>query len=242
MPSILPTAPTFGGRIPKGLPPTIGRFRFCSKQPLPQFLIALLTLLLSACQATTVYQPVDSDAMAGRSTLVLRPTFVAPVSEKLHKRIIDEVEARLLDYPHLGRVRSRADFARLSQGDRKLRREYNLFSDTLTVVGVTDADGSSRLGKSADVEMLISAQLFYMPCPLCEFGSQLGLVTNLVEASTGKLLWRGHFTSSVPDDNPEAQATTAQKLVENFFLAFDEDLRPKWHRRRFRGLSRLGSS
>lgn len=198
-------------------------------------------LLLGGCETVAVYQPVDSEAMAGRSVAVLKPTFAPPVSLSLHKRIVDQVEARLLKFPHLGRVLSRQEVGRVAAGNRKLIRNYDLYSDTLTVVGVSDRQGSALLGKSLGVEMLLGVQLFYMPCPQCEFGSHLGFVVALVEAESGKLLWRGHFRAPVPDDENEARGATAGELVESFFVVFDEDLRPKWHRLRFANLSRLGS-
>jgi hypothetical protein len=204
-------------------------------------LAALLVAQIGGCDTVAVYQPVDSDAMVGRSAAILRPTHVQPISEALHKRIIDGLEARLQQFPHLSRVLSRSDVQRRLTGNRKMMRAYELYSDTLTVVGISDQDGSAKLGKSLEVELLVSTQLFFMPCPQCEKGSQLGLVANLVEAASGKLLWRGHFLTNVSEEDDEERVAAAESLADDFLVAFDEDLRPKWHRLRFANLSRQGA-
>lgn len=208
---------------------------------LPALAALLLASLLGACEATAIYQPVDSDSMAGRSVVMLKPTHVPPIDEALHRRIIDDVEARLKEYPHLGRLISRREVARMAAADRKLGREYDLYSDTLTVVGVSDREGSAQLGKTLDVEMLVAVQVFYMPCADCETGSQIGLAANLVDAESGKLLWRGHFTASVSDEDSQTRVVAAEELVDDFLEFFDEDVRPKWHRTRFQNLARLGA-
>lgn len=204
-------------------------------------LAALLVAQIGGCDTAAVYQPVDSEAMLGRSVAVLRPTHVQPISQALHKRIVDGLEARLQQFPHLSRVLSRSDVERRLADDRKMMREYELYSDTLTVVGFSDLTGSVKLGKSLEVEMLLSTQLFYMPCPQCEKGSQMGLVANLVDAASGKLLWRGHFLAGVSEEDIEERAAVAESLADDFLVAFDQDLRPKWHRLRFANMSRPGA-
>ena len=208
---------------------------------LPALAGLLLASLLGACEATAVFQPVDSDSMAGRSVVMLKSTHVPPIDEAFHRRIIDGVEARLMEYPHLGRMVPRREVARRAAADRKLGRRFDLYSDTLTVVGVSDREGSAQLGKALNVEMLVAVQVFYMPCSECEQGSIMGLAANLVEAESGKLLWRGHFTASVVDEDNQSYVAAVQEIVDEFFGYFDEDVRPKWQRIRFGNLARHGA-
>lgn len=204
---------------------------------LPGAALLLLAVLLAACETGKVYQPVDSDAMAGRSVMVLQPSRVPPVSRELHGRIIDEVEARLKHFPHLGKLRTRKQVRQSIRDNRPLKRRYALFADTLSVVGIAEREGSYQLGQSQNSELLLMPQLFFLPCPGCGAKSQVALVVNLVEADSGKILWRGHFLSFVDDDEPQHQEEVAKEMMESFFVAFEEDVRPKWHRLRFRTLS-----
>lgn len=187
-----------------------------------------------------MYQPYDSDVMHGRKVLVLQPSYVPPVSKALHTRIVNEVEKRLTEFPYVGKVMTRQQFLEATRNNRKLRRTYQLISDTASVVGFPDRETARKLGDSQDVGMLMVVQLFYIPCPLCEGSSQLALVTNLIDANSGEVLWRADFSESVPDDEPEERAEVADELVEELFEAMAEALIPKWHRLRFKNLAQNG--
>lgn len=121
--------------------------------------------------------------------------------------------------------------------NRRLKRQYDLFTDTLSVVGIAEREGSRQLGKSQNTELLLMPQLFFLPCPGCGTGSQVALVVNLVEADSGRILWRGHFMMPVDNDDPQHHEEVAREAMDSFFVLFAEDVRPKWHRLRFLGLS-----
>ncbi|MCZ6474652.1 MAG: hypothetical protein O7A08_11830 [SAR324 cluster bacterium] len=196
--------------------------------------------LLAACNPLPVYNPVNSENMVGRSVLVLEPSYIPPVSKELHTRIMNEVESRLQEFPHVGRVVTRKEFNALVKKNRRLRRSYRLLSDTLSVVGFPDQETASHLGKMQNVEMIVAAQLFYIPCEFCEGSNQLALLFYLVEAETGKILWRADFSESVSGDDLQLRSEEADDLVEALFDALDEDLRPKWQRLRFKQLAQRG--
>ncbi len=192
-----------------------------------------LALLLSSCVGTAIYQPVDFEVIHGRSAVFLAPVHLPPIDKALHGRIVRKAEAELEAFPHFGGFLTHREARERALEDPELQRALDLSTETLTVVGISERGTTSRLGSGLDVEMLVTVQLIFTPCETCPDGSQLALIANLVEASSARLLWRGHFVENMDESDDDTIEEEALLLLEEFFVRFDEDLRPKWQRLRF---------
>ncbi len=195
--------------------------------------LLLLALLLSACTGTAIYQPVDFEVIHDRSAVFLAPAYLPPIDKALHGRIVREAEAELKAFPHFGGLLTHQEAQERALEEPALKRALDLSTETLTVVGIAERGTTSELGSGLDVEMLVTVQIIFTPCENCPEGSQLALIANLVETSSARLLWRGHFVENMEDYDADAIEEEALLLLEEFFEHFDEDLRPKWHRLRF---------
>jgi hypothetical protein len=197
-----------------------------------------LCMLLAACGSTTVYQPVNYDEMHGRRAIFLDSVYLPPIDRNLHTRIVAQAERELSRFPHLGGVVTREDARARMRGSARLRRDFQLSSEALSVVGVAERETASRLGKALDAELLVMVQVVFTPCPRCEEGSQLALIGSVVETRTARLLWRGHFIQNFGDYSDELLGEESEEMLGEFFELLDEDLRPKWQRQRFSNLAR----
>lgn len=206
---------------------------------MPALLAAVwLTLALAACSTTAVQENADAASMRARPTLVLAPTLLPPVEPELFNAIVDRLEREMAASPYLGKVFTRDTFLRETANGGALRSTYELFSTTLAVAGISERSTANALGEFHQVELLLMAQLVYVPCPTCDEFHAMALAANLVEAKTGKVLWRAHLTERFINDTPENRRKVAESLVPRLLAFFEDSLRPKWQRVRFENLAK----
>jgi hypothetical protein len=170
-----------------------------------------------------------------RSTLVLEATPQAPLPEATVKALIASLETGILKSPYIGPTVSRAQFQERFRDDFKMRDDYNLLSDTLSVVGLWDREQTARIGKAADTELLLSLEAFSVPCDGCSDGDQVAVAGQMVDAKTGLLIWRATLMNPV-DRTPQALESGLRDLSQRLAELFTDSLRPKWHRERFKNL------
>jgi hypothetical protein len=183
-----------------------------------------------------VNQPYETALINFRSTLMLETTPVLPLTEEESRRLVAELESKLLASPYLGPALSRERFRQRFGSKFKLAEDYNLLSDTLSVVGLSDREQTARIGAETGAEMLLGVQVFKVLCDGCPDGDQVAVVGQMIHAKTGQLVWRATLMRGVKRKPPEA-AAALHSLVEELAVLFNDSLRPKWHRERFKNLS-----
>lgn len=193
-------------------------------------------LLLGACTSTTGFLAVGYEDLERRSLVVIDASPTPNLPPGLHTAFENRFEQALMTSTHTGRVVSREQMQQDSAGDAGLRADYRVLSEALSLMGVSERDLSSRLGKGADVELVAMAQLFYQPCPLCPTGGLVGVTTSLVEASSGKLLMRLHFSRRGDPDGPDEVRAIVDDLTDQMLVRLISAFEPKWHKLRFRNL------
>jgi hypothetical protein len=183
-----------------------------------------------------VNQPFETGLINFRTTLMLDATPQPPLAEAEAKALVDKLESRLLASPYIGKATSRNQFRVQHAGDFKLTDDYNLLSDTLSVVGSADREQTARIGKQAGVEFLLGVQVFNVPCDNCLEGDQAAVVGQMYDARTGRLVWRVTLLSGVKRTEASVSAGL-QELGDELVTLFNDSLRPKWQRERFRNLN-----
>ena len=192
--------------------------------------------LLGACTATTGYRAVGYEALERRSVLVIDAYPTPNLPPGMHATFEERFEQALLDSPHIGRIVRREQAHQLAERDAGLRASYRALSDVWSLMGVTERDMSSTLGRGADVELVAMAQLFYEPCPPCVTGGMVGVTTSVVDAGSGTLLLRLHYSRRGNPDGPEEVRAIVDDLTEQMLLSLTSAFAPKWHKLRFRNL------
>lgn len=202
------------------------------------FFVLSCAMAVGSCTGTAIYQPVNYEEIHGRPAVFLEPVYLPPTDRELHSRIVSEAQAELKEFPYFGSLLSYEEAREKALEDPLLQRAMELTAETLSVVGITERGAAARVGNGLGIELLVTVQIIFTPCDLCPEGSQLALIANLVEASTARPLWRGHFVENLTDYDEEILAEEADSMLAEFFEIFEEDLRPKWHRLRFAALAR----
>lgn len=203
----------------------------------------LAATALAACGETVLYQPVSFEQVNGRAALFVESTPIAPLPEEMQRAFVDRLEAQLRESPYLGRVLTRAEVRRLLANDRALLLRYGLYGETLSVLGITDRETSVRLAEVGKVELLLMTQVQQMVCDQCEtpYNDMVASIT-VVEAVSGRLLWRVHVRESLLGEDTAGLRETAASLSEAVATEFERFVRPKWHRLRFRHLAPAASA
>lgn len=194
-------------------------------------------LLLGACTESVEYFGRPAHELHGKRVLLLRPSLLTPTGETLNRRVVDRIEAAMESAPELGGV---VDGTAVRQrGDLRLRDAYDLYSNTLSLTGVSDPDLARVLGERMGVELLAVAQPAYLPCSVCEEGDRMYLVGQWVDASTGRIVVRVHINAPAPDSNAEALTQVADALTADYLDSFHRAFRLRPHRQRFENLKRM---
>jgi len=214
-----------------------------SRGPVPsRFVFPLIAAVcsafaLAACNTASVNQPFETALINHRSTLMLDATPQQPLPEAEAKALVANLETRLLASPYIGKAMSREQFRQQFGGNFKLSDDYGLLSDTLSVVGLSDREQTARIGRLAQVEFLLGVQVFSVPCDSCTEGDQVGAVGQMFDARTGQLVWRVTLLTGV-ERNPASVSDGLHELSDKMVELFNDSLRPKWQRERFRNLNR----
>ena len=207
-------------------------------------LALLLTLLLALATLEGCYSNITSfrdentARLAGSNVLFLSPALLPPVGATQLNRLIETVEAGLASSPHVGKVITRKELAARRDLPLAIQRDYALFSNTLSLAGFSNPEISRRLGETFGVQMLAMVQMTYQRCQVCELGNQLWVVAHIVEAKTGRIVFRANYRS--PLEKPEASLIeqAARELAETYLEEFNLAFIPKWHRLRFFNLKK----
>ena len=234
-------APARSPRIPDSAPLRgISRFSFTVFSLHSLVWPVLISALFAGCAEEFIYRPVNFEAAYDRPALFLPPLHLKPISKEVHEKIVSGVEEALARSPYWGRIVTRKDFKELAREGATLRRDYELAAVTLTDLGVTERSLAARLGKATGTELLVSAQVAFIPCRACKDLHRLYVIGYVVEAETGTLLWRAHFVIDLLDDSPANIAEEAEALGDSLISAMSRFPQPTWHRLRFRHLARRG--
>lgn len=196
--------------------------------------------LLGGCAEEFIYRPVNFEAAYNRPALFLPPFHVKPISKEVHEKIVSRVEEELARSPYWGKIVTRKEFQELAGQRASLRRDYLLAAETLTDLGVAERGLSARLGKATGTELLVSAQVAFIPCRGCENLHRLYVIGYVVEAETGTLIWRAHLVTDLLDDSPANIAEEAEALGNSLIVAMSRFPKPTWHRLRFGRLAGRG--
>jgi hypothetical protein len=194
-----------------------------------------VALATGACSGVSVNQPFDTSLINFRRTLMLDATPQPPLAEDQAQALVSAIESGMLRSPYLDSSISRAQFHERFDGNFKLRDDYSLLSDTLSVVGLADREQTARIGRLTDVEMLLGAQVFSVPCENCPESDQVAAVGQMIDAKSGQLVWRVTLLKSV-NRNPAAVEQALRELSAELLEHFNNSLRPKWQRERFKNL------
>lgn len=192
-----------------------------------------LALVLCGCATGTIYRSVDADQLHGRSVLLLPPARLPPTDKVLHDDIAARIDEAIARSPQIGAVMTRKDVSQRSDLSIAIRGDYEQFSNTLSLTGMADPDISYRLNRDLGVELLSMAQIAYLPCAICEEGDQLWLVGQIIEAQTGRLLFRAHLRITVSGRDPAVLAREGAQLADDYMETLEDAFRLKWHRLRF---------
>ena len=176
-----------------------------------------------------------ADEIQGKDILLLQTTLEPPLPKVLYEQMMSRLEANLKASPYLGRKIMPAEVGKSSETDIELKNDYLFYSATLSETGMSDPEISYRLGKKLNISLLTTIQLYYIPCSVCKKGDTLWMTGQLVEAETGKHLFRLNLRTSVGSD-PDSVAEEAEALIGEYLENLDQLLEPKWHRLRFNGL------
>jgi hypothetical protein len=158
------------------------------------------------------------------------------LSESLHERIVERLEAGIAASPQVSAVLTREALASRKDVPLAISEDYSLFSNTLSLAGVSDPELAIRLGRHFGVELLSVAQLSYLPCGVCEEGDQVWLVGQVVDAGTGRLVFRAHLHTQVSTEDAGELARIGEELADAYLEVFEVTFRLKWHRQRFEHL------
>lgn len=199
----------------------------------------VLILMLAGCTGDITALRVDESARhSGEALLVLGSARLPPLPESVRKNVMEHLERSIALSPYVGRVTNAKDLKAPNRLEPAIRRNLDLFSNTLSLVGVSNPEIANQLGQDLNVAMLISLQLTFQPCQTCDFGDQVWLSGYLIEASTGQIILRGNYRGYVDSAEPAELEETALELTAEFLDDFETALIPKWHRMRFKNLKR----
>lgn len=200
---------------------------------------ALLTL--GACSQSTAFYGAPTSELRGKPMLLLRPSLQAPTSEAMQQRLEQRFTETLAKSEDVGPLTRPEELDSRTDLPLRVRDAYTLFSNTLSLTGVSDPELANRLYKSLGVELLAVAQPAYLPCPVCEEGDQLWVVGQVVQARTGRLIFRGHFSAPAPSGDPAALDALADELMGDLLHAMAFAFHPRPHRVRFEHLKHSSS-
>lgn len=207
-------------------------------------LAAVVLLALAAgCSSTSdvVFQDVRSDLVRDRVMVVIDSTSLPPLSEPRHRAILERIEARVAALPHIRRTITRRETFALTEGNFRVRSDYQVYADTLSSAGVSDRELAQSIGKALGADLLFNAQAYYSPCSYCANGGSAYLVAQVIDAPTGKLLVRINLRAH-PAPNEQALADAFGAMEEEMLDEFNLVLTPKAHQERFRNLARRHAS
>ena len=196
-----------------------------------------LTLLAVGCSRSAVYMPYDTDLVNRRGVLMLDTQGQNALPEHLAIQEQDRIEASLAASPHMGPVTTRAEFSKRAAENARLENDYTTFSDSMVTAGLGNWEQALRLSQGSKREMLLGFQVYYLPCVGCEGGDQIAATAHMVHGPTGLLVWRATFIQPTSGEAP-ALEKSAREVANDVLRAFNSSMRPKWHRERFRNLSR----
>jgi hypothetical protein len=203
---------------------------------------ALLAGLLAAaggCGSTSaVFLDAQSDHLRDRTVLVVDSAPQPPLKEERQRAVVDTMEQRLQKLPHLKAAITRQQFLQVTQGNFGARDAYQVYSDTLSVVGVSDRELALALRAATGADLLFNVQAYFVPCAYCADGDAAYLVSQFVEAATGKLLLRVDLRVH-PGPSEQALGEAFAALEEESLDILESAFTPRLHIERFRNLKRL---
>jgi hypothetical protein len=227
--------------------PPFRRAAACSAAPSAAVCAALLAalllaaLLLGACTQSSTFYGAPAAELHGKRLLLLEPSLIAPTPPELHKRVVEQIEAAMAASPDVGEVLGRDAFRLNSNVSLQAKQAYELFSSSLSLTGMADPELSNRLYKELGVELLAVAQPVFLPCATCDEGDQLWLVGQVVDARTGRIVFRAHLRSPSSAD-PQSMSDLAESLTAQYVDEMAVAFRLRAHRERFRNLKALAGS
>ena len=205
-------------------------------------LATLLALpLLGGCITSTTYYGAPAADLHGKPLLLLKPSLLAPTSAELHEHVVGAVEKGLRASPEVGPITGREQVQGRKELPLKVLDAYDLFSNTLSLTGVPDPELAARLANGLGVDLLAVAQPSYLPCPICEQGDELWLVGQVVNAHTGRIVFRDHLKITAHGSDPDYLRGLADDLTAEYLADFNRAFHLRAHRQRFQNLKALAS-
>lgn len=201
-------------------------------------LMAALAPLAGCFGSITSLRDENSARLVGSNVLFLSPALLPPIRAAQLNRLVETVEAGLAQSPHVGKIITRKELAARKNLPITVRRDYALYSNTLSLVGVSNPEISRRLGKIFGVQLLAMVQMTYQRCQICENGNQLWMVAHVVEAKTGRIVLRANLRVILEKPEPALIEQTAREMAETYLEEFHLAFLPKWQRLRFYNLKK----
>lgn len=205
---------------------------------------ALAALLLSVlavggCTDVTTYYGASAEDLHAQRILLLEPALLQPTPAAVQRRVQDEVRAALARSPDVGGLVDGAELRHRPRMALQTLNAYQEFSNTLSLTGVSDPELANRLYNALGVGLLAMVQPVYQPCQTCELGDQLWIVGQLVDAKTGRLVFRAHLESNLGTADNAAVAEEAESMMATYLERQATAMRLRPHRVRFNHLRRL---
>lgn len=200
-----------------------------------------LSLVLGACTTTTAYFGAPSAELHGKRILLLRPSLISPTPEVLEKHVEQRLVGGMEALPELGPIVKPGQVDALTASKLSLRRDYNEYSNTLSLTGISDPDLARKLGHGLRVDLLAIAQPTFIRCDpsTCKGGDELWLVGSVYQAQSGSLAFRAHISAPAPADDPKALQALADSLTHDYLEQLQLAFRLHAHRERFTHLKAL---
>jgi len=206
-------------------------------------LLALLALLLGACTQSTVFYGAQAHELHGKRILLLPPSLITPTPPALQQHVTERLQAAMAKLPDLGPVLDAQAAARQPGFSLDVRDAYVQYANTLSLTGISDPDLSSRLAKGLGVDLLAQAQPVFVPCDrlTCEEGDELWFVGQVIDAHSGRLVFRAHLHAPASGSDAAALTPLADSMTQEYLDDLEVAFRQHAHRERFANLKRLAA-
>lgn len=167
---------------------------------------------------------------------MVKSSITPNISQQSLDRFQRHVEGAMAASPHVGRLLNSQSVEAKTADKPQLRRDYLIYSDTLSVLGVGEREYSSQLGQALGFDLVAMSQLYREMCPRCDQGGMIGVTGIIIDAQSGEVLLRVHLADRGNPDDDETVQEIIEELAVDLTRVLVGAFEPKWHKLRFENL------